>query len=71
MKLIKYNLGVTRFFGDGEYETIYELTLLHVWFFNIIREQKKVTYRISMFQSIKEHTDHWDELIRTGAKIKL
>lgn len=67
--LLKYEPMPTVFFGDS-WEYPYELTIKNVFFFGLIERIKKVTYTISMFQSIKNHTDHWDELIKTQNRIR-
>ena len=53
-------------FGDGEYETIYELLLLKSSFFGLIKREVSTTYTISMFGSIDTHEKHWDHLIESG-----
>lgn len=66
-QLIKYEFKLTRFFGDGDYEHIYELTILKRKWFRM--HEIKVNYTIDMFQSVKQYHDHWDNLIKTKQKL--
>lgn len=68
-KLLNYEFRMIRPFGDGEYETIYELTLLKSSFFGLLKRTVTTSYTISMFGSIEKYEKHWDELIRTGNKL--
>lgn len=67
--LISYKPLPTHFFGDS-YEFPYELTLRKTYFFGLITKIEKVRYEIPMFQSIKQHTDHWDDIITNKRPIK-
>lgn len=66
--LLKYKALPTHFFGDS-YEFPYELTILKTSFFGIIKKEEKIRYNISMFQNIKEHTDHWDKMIENKCQV--
>lgn len=70
--LLSYKSMGVRFFGDS-WEYNYVLTLQEtkkfLWCMKTYLIEKNFT--ISMFQDIKQHTDHWDELIKTKANIKL
>ncbi len=70
MKLFCYEFKAVIPFGDGEYKTIYELTLLETRLFGLIKRVVKSNYEISMFGSIEKHEKHWDSLIASGAKLK-
>ena len=67
--LLEYKAMPVVFFGDS-HEFPYELTLEETYLFGLRKRTKKVTYTVSMFQSIREHTDHWDNLIETKGEVK-
>lgn len=67
--LISYKACPTHFFGDS-YEFPYMLTFQHTNFWGLIKYQSTSRYVVSMFQSIKEYTDHWDDLIKAQNPIK-
>lgn len=68
-KLISYKSLPINFFGDS-YEFPYLLLLKKTKLFGFIEYEEEIVYTISMFQSIKTHTDNWDNLIKTGIPIK-
>lgn len=70
MKLLSYEFKMILPFGDGEYKTIYELTVLKSLWFGLIKKEVKMNYEISMFGSISEYEKHWDELIKSGANLR-
>jgi hypothetical protein len=65
-KLLSYKYLMLVPFGDGEYKTVYKLTILKISFFGLFRKKVKMNYQISMFGSISEHEKHWDNLIESG-----
>lgn len=67
--LLSYKSLPTHFFGDS-YEFPYELTLRKTYFFGLFTKIVKIRYVVSMFQSIKEHKDHWDDLIANKKPIR-
>ncbi len=70
--LLSYESLPTHFFGDS-WEFNYELTLEVTYrniFFVTKKRIEKVTHTISMFQSIRQHIDHWDKLIQTKQQIR-
>lgn len=67
--LLSYKSMNTRFFGDS-WEYQYELEIEHTYFFGLRKEIIKQNYTISMFQSLRDHHDHWDELIRNKTPIR-
>lgn len=67
--LISYKQKETRFFGDS-WEFPFELELECTYFFGLLKKIEKVQYVVSMFQDIRQHKDHWDNLIKTKSKIK-
>lgn len=69
MKLLSYKFKMIVPFGNGEYKTVYELTVLKKCFLGLFQKELKMDYDISMFQSIKTHEEHWDNLIASGAKL--
>ena len=69
MKLLSYKFKMIVPFGNGEYKTVYELTILKSYFFGLIKKEVKMDYSISMFESIKNYELHWDNLILNGAKL--
>lgn len=69
MKLISYKYKLTRTFGHGEYETIYQLTFQKSWFFGLVKKLVKMDYKVSMFSSIKDHETHWNDLIVRGCHV--
>ena len=71
MKLLSYKFLIIVPFGFGEYYTSYELTVLKTSWFGLIKKVKTINYKISMFDSVKEHEEHWDTIIKMGAKIKV
>lgn len=69
--LLSYKALDTHFFGDS-YEFPFILTLEETytyWFFWKRKRIIEVSHVISMFQSIRNHKDHLDELIKTGKHI--
>ncbi len=68
MYLLSYKYQFVHCFGDGEYQTIYELTVLKKYLFGLIKKTKKIEYKVSMFHNIEEHEEHWDQLIKKGLK---
>ena len=70
MILLNYKYEDIKFFGDGEYETLYTLTVLKSYLFGLIKREEKMKYSIPMFGSIGEHESHWDELIENKTKFK-
>ena len=69
MILIGYKHKGLRIFGDGEYENIYEMTLLKSYFFGLIKVKVKVDLPVSMFTSLEKHEQHFNKLIRRKTKI--
>lgn len=67
--LLKYKFIMMRPFGDGEYETIYELTLLKSSFFGLFKREVTMDYTISMFGNIGQYEKHWDEMIKNGTPV--
>lgn len=59
------------FFGDGEWEQPVELTLEQSYLFGLIKREVTTVYTINMFSSLKEHYEHWDELIKNKTKLKV
>jgi len=53
-------------FGDGEYETVYELTIMKSYLFGLIKKKVIIDYRISFFGNINDYESHWDNLIQNG-----
>lgn len=68
-QLLKYKFLMIVPFGDGEYKTIYELTILKTSFLGLLKKEFKMQYEISMFGSLKEYEKHWDSLIESGNPI--
>lgn len=69
--LLRYEDQLMHFFGDGEWEQSVNLYLEKSYFFGLRKKEVKKVYRISMFQNLKSHYDHWDMLIKTKSQIKL
>lgn len=70
MKLLSYKFKFFVPFGSGEYRTVYELTILKTWFCGLFKKEVKSDYSISMFGDIRDYESHWDNLIKTGKKLK-
>lgn len=68
-KLLKYEYRMVRTFGDGDYETIYDLTIEKSVLFGLFRWEAQMTYTISMFGNIGSYTRHWDEMIKSGKRL--
>jgi hypothetical protein len=69
MKLLKYEFKTIFPFGDGEYKTIYDLTILKSKFFGLYKTEVNIEYEISMFGNISDYEIYWDELIMNGINI--
>lgn len=69
MRLLKYKYKGLVPFGDGEYKTVYELTLVKSYLFGLIKRQFQITYEISMFGSISKYEKYWDEVIDAGGRV--
>jgi hypothetical protein len=52
-------------FGDGEYKTVYELTILKTSFFGLLKKQYTINYEITMFANVEVYIKHWDSLIKS------
>jgi len=61
--LLNYEQMPMRFFGDGEWEIKVKMNIEKKYFFNLFTKTELSWYTITMFDDIKTHTDHWDELI--------
>lgn len=57
-------------FGDGEYETHYEMTFIKSWFFGLFKEEITKKYAVPMYTSIKEQEAYWDNLIIQEIEMK-
>jgi hypothetical protein len=57
-------------FGDGEYYTLYKLTLLKRSLFGLIKKEVTLDYEVNMFQSIYQHEKHWDQMIAEKLPVK-
>jgi len=68
--LLNYEFKMFVPFGLGEYKTIYVLTLLKTYFFGLIKKTVKFDYTISMFGTIQDYKDNWDELIKNKKSFK-
>ncbi len=68
-KLLAYTFLMVVPFGDGEYKTVYKLTILKTYFFGLIKKEITINYEISMFESIAEHKKHWHNLIKTSKRL--
>lgn len=70
-KLLSYKFKIVVPFGNGEYRTVYELTILKIRLFGLIKKRVVMDYNISMFEDIKDYKSHWNNLIKTGQTIEL
>lgn len=68
--LLSYQYKMLVPFGFGEYQTVYELTLLKTTFWGLIKSIKKVYYNVSMFRSISEFERYLNKLIRQRKNLK-
>lgn len=70
-KLISYEVLPMFFFGHGEWEQKVKLKVETKYLFGLFKRKKDIIYTITMFDSLKEHYDYWDRLIRIGGKVKI
>lgn len=63
MKLLAYKFINFVPFGDGEYYSSYHLTVLKSSFFGLRKKEQVIEVRVSMFASLKQLEEKWDEII--------
>jgi hypothetical protein len=69
MRLLKYKFQSVVPFGDGEYWNVYSLLIEKRYLFGLFKKEIEITYRLSVFDSIAEYEQHWDNLIATKERI--
>ncbi len=67
--LISYEKMPISFFGDGEWKINVKMNIEKKYFFNFFTKTEVSWCTITMFDDIKTHTDHWDELITKKSPI--
>lgn len=68
--LLSYEMKLTRFFGDS-HEFIFSLEIQkEYWWFGKRTKVEKIDYAVSMFQSIKQFKEHWDDMIKNKTLIE-
>jgi hypothetical protein len=70
-KLLSYKHNGVFPFGDGEYYTSFELTLLKTSWFGLVKKEIKVPQNLSMFCDVVKMRENWDRLIETGEPITI
>lgn len=68
MILLKYEHDDISFFGDGEHETTYTLTIQKSFLFGLIKIDREIEYRVSMFGDLESYHKHWDNMIENKTK---
>ena len=63
MKLLAYKFIKFVPFGDGEYYSSYQLTVLKSSFFGLRKKEQVLEVRISMFVALRELEEKWDKII--------
>ena len=67
--LLRYENQTMHFFGDGEWEQKVNLFIEKTYFFGLFKKETETVYTITMFDDLKSHYEHWDNLIATKAKL--
>jgi hypothetical protein len=61
--LLRYENQEMHFFGDGEWEQKVNLFIKKTYFFGLFKKEVKCVYTITMFQDLRSHYEHWDNMI--------